>query len=279
MRISRSTTLLFATVVAALSASAAIAQAPKAESQKTEVDPAIAAVAAIDARLHSPLEAGLSALTFDYAPSSSDPTLVDFRVRLKWRKGEEPVVDFLDSEGKPLDRATPHPLLDSPDPERAGKKLSESYEAGAKAFLKLAFTPPTYAERFKDWRKRLDVAVVNGREERTLVFEPVTPGAFRRVEIRLGDDGMPERVKQYLTRPAHGSDVVVLTPVFETFGDRLLMTSFKEEVAGRIDQVVLEYRRIDGLYLPATYERILSGSKLGGSKTTFERLEIEKKAP
>lgn len=249
----------------------------RAESRATDprTAEADAVCRALDARLYYPVREGLRRLRFSYAAAADGALQSEFRVQVTWALGTEPVVEFLDAKKAPLDRSAPHPILDADDPDRPGRKLADRYVDSAKALLQLFLRRP-FEEQFAAWRRRIERRTVNGRDEVALVCEPDGAARVRRVELRFGADGLPARIAQSLSRAERGHDQVVMYPVFSTVADRLVLTSFKEDVAGRTDQVVFEYQKVGGFVLPASYERIVKDSKLGSSKTVFDDVDASK---
>lgn len=275
MRVKPSTSvlrfLLFA-LAAAVPAAAQTEGAATRPAPSSRPDPADQAILAMDEGLNDVVADGLKSLRFSYQPTATGTAEPDFRVQVSWKKGSETEVSFLTPDKKPLDRTLPHPWLDVADPDRPGRKMSERYVEGGKALLGL-FLRPAYAVQFASWRKRLETRTVNGRPETTLVLEPAVADRFRRVEIRLGQDGRAQKITQTLVRPIDGRDADVLYPKFETAGGRLVLKSFQQETAGRTDQVVFEYQKVSGFVLLASVERIVKDSKVGGSKTVFDDVE------
>jgi hypothetical protein len=135
------------------------------------------------------------------------------------------------------------------------------------------FLRPGYSRQFATWRKRLETRVVNQRPETTLVLEPTTSDRFRRIEMRLGDDGRPLKIVQTLSRAFEGRETDVLFPKFESAGGVVVLKSFQQETVGRTDLVMFEYQKIDGFVLLASLERIVKDSRVGGSKTVFDDVE------
>ncbi len=238
----------------------------------TREDAGEAALRAVDDRLYYAGREGLASLRFSYAPEGTGALTPDFRVQVAWKKGGDPVVSFLDLDRKPLDRTKPHALLDAKDPEREGRTMADNFADGARVLHRFFLGRP-YATAYASFRKRVERRNVNGRDEVTVVLEPVTAGGLKRVEMTLGSDGMPWRIVQRLSSAEHGNDVVTLYPAFTTVAERLLLTSFKEDLGTRTDQVAMEFQKVGGFILPSKIERFVKGSTVGGSKTVFDDVE------
>jgi hypothetical protein len=263
-------------LLAAFACATAFAQEPPAPASRpaaeTKPDAAEALLRAVDARIYYPEREGLATLRFSYAPEGTGSLKPDFRVQVTWRKDAEPAVTFLDLEKRPLDRSVPHVVLDAEHPERPGRKLAEDFAEGARTLHRVFLGRP-YSAAYASFRKRIETKIVNLREETTLVLEPTATGALRRVEMSFGADGLPWRIVQRLARPENGADAITVYPVFKTVADRLVMTGYKEDLGVRTDQVVIEHQKVGGFVLPASIERIVKGSKVGGSKTVFDDVE------
>jgi hypothetical protein len=260
---------VFAGVASSQTPASAPSSRPAAESRP---EPGEELLRAVDARLYFAGREGLSSLRFSYAPEGTGALTPDFRVQVTWKKGTEAIVAFLDLEKKPLDRSKTHPFLDRDDPERPGKKMADRYVDGARVLLK-AFLGTPYETVYASYRKRVEKRTVNGREETTLVMEPTKAGRMRRIEMSFGPDGMPWRIRQSLSRAEDENDAITLYPAFTAVAERLLLTSYKEDLGSRTDQVVIEYQKSGGFLIPAKIERIVKGDSVGGSKTVFDDVD------
>ncbi|HYC77311.1 MAG TPA: hypothetical protein VEI02_06755 [Planctomycetota bacterium] len=264
--------LLAASVAAAPQDSrpAADTRAASRPTDAAEAD-AAAVLEGIDRRLYYAEREGLTAVRFSYRPDSRGTLAADFRVVVSWKKGAAAEVAFVALDGSPL--AESPKLLDQPDPGRSDRTLRKAFEEGGRS-LSLMFRGTPYSEVYRDHRKRTERRTVNGREETAVICEPTTAGRFRREELHLGADGMPWKIVKRLTRPEHGMESIVLYPSFAEVAGRLAMTGYKEETAGRLDQVAIEYQRVGRFIVPASYERIIKDAQTTG-RTVFDDVTVE----
>jgi hypothetical protein len=237
-------------------------------------DDAAAILARVDARVYSAERAGMSAAAFTYRPPATGPLdLPQFEIRASWRKGEPDAVAFRNPDGTAMSDL-PEPFRRQPP--SGGQTAQESFERGAKGLIAL-FRGVPYSDQFKAWRKRLEIRVVNGREERTIVCEPAVAGTFRRVEIALDAKDLPWRVVSFLTRPDGPIDRIIDEPAWKTFDDKLLMTGFKTTRGAATEQVVVNYQRKDGFVVPSSYERIEAGKP--PVRIVFEEVRLAGRDP
>ena len=139
-------------------------------------------------------------------------------------------------------------MLRQPSAVPGTPSSKEMLEQGARALVDL-FRGVPYSERFAKWTKKFESKVVNGREERMLVCEPVAAGHFQRAELALDNRDLPWRVVWFLARPEGGMDRLIDEPVWTEIDGKLLMTSFKKTWGPKSEQVVVKYlrkRRVPG---------------------------------
>jgi hypothetical protein len=252
-------------LLATLLASAGQWQDSRPESRP---DPS-ALLSEIDSRIYSAEREGMTGVEFTYQPPVTGPMEIpSFRVQVRWRKGARETIEFQKPDGTPL--------ADLPEVLRgtAGSAAPrEQFEQGARGILGM-FRGLSYSEQYKNWRKRLEVRIVNGREERTIVCEPHVGGFFQRVEISLDRKTLPWRIVSVPARPEPGMDRLVDEPAFGEFDGKLLMTGSKYTRGAASKQVVVNYQRKDGLIVPASYETLVPGKP--AEKVVFENVVVSR---
>jgi hypothetical protein len=243
------------------------AQESRAESRP---DPAEDLLARIDLRVYGAERAGMKSVEFSYRPGSTGSLdIASFRVKVAWRRGERETIEYLSSDGTRL-RELPE-MLRQPPPENGAPSVRESFELGARNLLS-TFRGTSYTEQFRNWRKRIEARTVNGREERTIVCEPIAAGYFSRVEIALDRRDMPWRVVSVLARPEPGLDRIIDEPSWTEFDGKLVVTGFKKWRGSLSEQIVVNYQRRDGYIVPASYERLVPGKP--AARYVFEDVKI-----
>ena len=244
-------------LAAAVLSSLVAAQDSRPQASAPQDNRADALLAQLDARIYSAERAGLSSAEFSYRPPASGPReTTPFRVHVRWQKGQRETVAFEQPDGSAFTELPEMLRQPSAVPGTPGPK--ETFEQGARALVDL-FRGVPYSERFAKWTKRFESRVVNGREERTLVCEPVAAGHFRRAELALDNQDLPWRVVWFLARPEAGMDRLIDEPVWTEFDGKLLMTSFKKTWGPKSEQVVIKYVRKDGFLVPSSYEKLNPG--------------------
>jgi hypothetical protein len=238
-------------------------------------DPASDVFASLDSRIYSAEREGLNSVEFSYRPHQTGPLeQKDFRVRVRWAKGQPETIDFLSADGKPLGDLPD--LLKQPAARSGGTTAKQSFEQGAKSLLTI-FRGVPFSEQFRNWRKRLETGTVNGREERTIVLEPLSAGYLRRVEIHLDPRDLPWRIVSSLTTPEPQLDRMIDEPTWSEFDGKLLMTGFKKTRGAQTEQIVVNYQRKDGIIVPASYERLVGKEK--PVKFVFEEVVVNPATP
>jgi hypothetical protein len=244
-------------LTAAVFSTCIAAQESRTPSAPPVQDRAEALLAQLDARIYSAERAGLHSAEFSYRPSLSGPReTTPFRVHVRWQKGQRETVAFEQADGSAF--AELHEMLRQPSAVPGTPSSKEMLEQGARALVDL-FRGVPYSERFAKWTKRFDSRMVNGREERMLVCEPVAAGHFRRAELALDHQDLPWRVVWFLARPEGGMDRLIDEPVWTEIDGKLLMTSFKKTWGPKSEQVVVKYLRKDGFLVPSSYEKLNPG--------------------
>lgn len=245
-----------------LLAAAVLSSWVAAQDSRTQLEPpaqdrADAMLAQLDARIYSAERAGLHSAEFSYRPPASGTReATPFRVHVRWQKGERETVAFEQPDGSAF--AELPELLRQPSVVPGTPSSKEMLEQGARALVDL-FRGVPYSERFAKWTKRFESRVVNGREERMLVCEPIAAGHFRRAELALDNQDLPWRVVWFLARPEGGMDRLIDEPVWTAIDGKLLMTSFKKTWGPKPEQVVVKYLRKDGFLVPSSYEKLNPG--------------------
>ncbi len=236
-------------------------------------DPAEALLTKIDGRLYLAEQRGLKSVAFTYnVPMTGVMTnLGSVRIRVSWRAGEKPAVGFVDEKDAPIGEDKLPEFLRKPASREGQRTLRQEYELGAIGLLDL-FRGQPYGVQFRKWRKTVETREVNGRQDQMLVFEPVASDFFRRVEMMLDRRSLPWKITTFL-RDRPGASIVN-EPVFEEFDGQLVQTSFKKTVGGSVEQFVIHYQRIEGIVVPASYERMERQPEETTTKIVFENVKV-----
>lgn len=223
---------------------------------------------ALDAKLYSPLRAGLQSLDYDYSVAPEGVFTTKVRVAVGWSAESRPSVRWLDDGRRPL-KDLPD-WLKAPAGGPSSSLVKDVFEAGARATTRW-FVPESPKSKYAAWRKRLETRTVNGRPERILVFEPSSPGPLKRIESGIDAKGLPWRITYFPSKPVEGVESVIEEPVYEEIDGRWVKTSWKETSGVSSIQHVLGYQLVRGWLLPTAHERLAPGGK-APDRTVFENV-------